>query len=437
MTSLGRYQILEELGRGAMGMVYLGKDPKINRTVALKCLRPHLSESNEGAVRRFQQEILALGRLIHPNIVTIFDVWEDPDSGSTYIIMEYIQGISLAQILKNNVPLSIDQIVRIGVQICNGLDFAHSKGVVHRDIKPGNILLTDDLYVTKIADFGIARLDNTAFTQTNHLTGTPLYMSPEQCRGETLDGRSDLFAVGTLLYELLTRQKAFQGDSATSIMHQVLNSTPYAPYLISDEVSEGFSAVVMEALEKDPERRFSSGLEMADALVTAIDETTATYSITGSLTEPALKKIDFLDTAPSLPSEDKIETTADDPPKVTQWPNAILWLSFILLGIIGIFFYFGMGANESSAPERHLTKPEQASPPILLGQVVFETTPEAADVSVDGQGKGRSPLSIDLPAGSHEILVTKEGYHDLEATIDVSSGEKIPIHLKLLKEGKQ
>ena len=228
MTRLGRYEIIDEIGRGAMGIVYLGRDPRINRSVALKCLRGNLVDGKSGA-RRFQQEMRALGRLIHPNIVTIFDAGEDRETGLSYIVMEYVAGPPLIRLIRNGTVFPPGQVVEIGLQICGGLDFAHTKGVIHRDIKPGNILYSGDRQTVKITDFGIARLDRIGLTQTDRLTGTPQYMSPEQARGETLDGRSDLFSVGVLLYELLTGEKPFKGESLTAVMHQVLNHTPYPP----------------------------------------------------------------------------------------------------------------------------------------------------------------------------------------------------------------
>ncbi len=496
MASSGRYEIIRELGHGAMGIVSLGKDPKINREVALKCLRPEILEAHESAGRRFQQEILALGRLIHPNIVTIFDVWEDPISGSTYIVMEYVEGVSLAELLKKRQTLSLSQVVSIGIQICEGLDFAHSRDVIHRDIKPGNILLSRDLSMAKITDFGIARLDDLGMTQTDRLTGTPQYMSPEQCRGEHLDGRSDLFAVGALLYELLTREKAFQGDSITSVMHQVLTQMPYAPYLIDDQIPEDVSAVVMQALEKKPAARFATGLDMADALETAMQSvSTGTFSLTR--TNPgSLDKTETLDTG----SLDIVE----DASVVGFWRSPIFLSSLLALISLGALFFFWMGPSssvsevatdsietpssedpsssagkaslnpasphqdeaairEKKAPEvkKQIKKvsvaptpsepksmqvpsfqedPLQTVPPTVnlaspaTGEVVFATTPSGAEILINGDLVGFSPVSIDLPAGSHELLVSKKGYHALEATIDVPSGEKVPINLQLLEE---
>ncbi|NOY85417.1 MAG: protein kinase [Nitrospirae bacterium] len=488
MATSGRYEIIRELGHGAMGIVYLGKDPKINREVALKCLRPHILEAHESAGRRFQQEILALGRLIHPNIVTIFDVWEDPVSGSTYIVMEYVEGISLAELLKEKRSLSCSDVVNIGIQICEGLDFAHSREVIHRDIKPGNILLSRDLSVAKITDFGIARLDDLGMTQTDRLTGTPQYMSPEQCRGEHLDGRSDLFAVGVLLYELLTREKAFRGDSITSVMHQVLTQMPYAPYLIDDDIPEGLSAVVMQALEKAPDARFATGLDMADALETTMESaSTRTFSLTR--TKPgSMDKTETLSTA-------SLDVVADAK-GAGFWRYQMLLFPSIVLVSLGALFIFWMKSpssvtqvptdaievpfevpssedesssagkaalKEKKAPEQKKqikkvsVKPTPIAPkpikplplaeetlhaeppgvdfePVMTGEVVFATIPSGAEILINGDLVGFSPVSINLPAGPYELLVSKKGYHALEATIDVPSGEKVPINLQLLEE---
>ncbi len=480
MTTSVRYQIIEEIGRGAMGIVYLGKDPKINRDVALKCLRPHILEAHESAGKRFQQEILALGRLIHPNIVTIFDVWEDPASNNTYIVMEYVEGTSLAQLIKEKSPFSAEEVVYIGVEICKGLHFAHSKEVVHRDIKPANVLLSEDLSTVKITDFGIARLDSIGLTQSDHLAGTPQYMSPEQCRGETLSGRSDLFAVGALLYEMLTYQKAFQGDSVTGIMHKILTHTPYPPYLVSDDASEALSAVVMQALEKDADKRFSSGFAMADALRVSLEETavdtdpsfqsTPSISSSHSMTEKIEHIGETAETRAAPLSPETLDTPERPVASETRIPRIekkargrrlpLMLLPIALLVVIGILYTLQLTPNTplkgpsdpksaGSAPQDKNRQPQSKptaapiprmrekidiKPQVLFGQVIFATSPSGADILINGINKGKSPVTLDLPAGSHDLLVSKKGYHALEATIDVPSGEKTPVTLKLLEE---
>ena len=265
MNMLGRYEILSELGRGGMGVVYSGRDPKIDRPVAIKCLHPNPGGGDEDK-KRFAKEMRALGRLIHQNIVTIFDADEDPVTGSAYIIMEYVEGRSLAQILSAGERLSIKQVREIGVQICMALDFAHEKGIVHRDMKPGNVLLSAENQAVKLVDFGIARLEEEGFTQTSSFLGTPRYMSPEQCNGDTVEKRSDLFSASAVLYELLTLRKAFAGDSPAAIIHQVVTHRPDPPMRIAGEVPKDLNDAIMKGLEKKPSDRFTSCKEMARAI---------------------------------------------------------------------------------------------------------------------------------------------------------------------------
>lgn len=408
MSLMGRYEIVREIGRGAMGIVYLGKDPKIDRSVALKCLRPNLIEEQEEAKKRFQREALALGRLIHPNIIQIFDAGEDPASGAAYIVMEYLEGISLAEIAKSGEPLSLAQSTEIAIQVCHALDFAHSKGVVHRDIKPGNVLLSPDLKKVKVTDFGIARLDGVGQGQTGRLWGTPQYMSPEQCRGEKLDGRSDLFAVGALLYELLTHRKAFPGENIAAVMRGVLAETPVAPELISPEIPKKLSDAVMMALEKNAGERFSSGLEMATALAAA--------KAPASIYPPSSNEGPTLDL-------DKAAEAGKGKRTNGLWTWALLSILFgavPLLGLlrfsvpVGLLVPFGAGTKQ--------------------GEVDFITTPDGAEIWVDGAKKGMTPLTLALPAGDHELRVTKQGHHPLEATLNILPAKKVPVDLKLTKE---
>jgi serine/threonine protein kinase len=405
MNPIGRYEVLKEIGRGAMGIVYLGRDPKIDRLVAIKCLRPRLINEQAEAKHRFQQEILALGRLIHPNIVTIFDAGEDPTTEREFIVMEYVEGVSLAELLKKGEDLSPDQIRLIGIQICHALDLAHSKGVIHRDIKPANILLSPDLNLAKVTDFGIARLDRGNTPETDRLLGTPQYMSPEQYRGEGLDGRSDLFSVGALLYELLTRQKPFPGEDMTAVIHRVLTKTPPPPTLISPGIPQQLSDVAMKALEKEPDQRFSSGKEMAGALRSEM-----------SRKNPGNEGSTLV--LPSMREKNRSEI-----PSFRKRGRLILVL--IALSLAGI-----LGALKLE----ETLKPKTVAGLLKQGKVSLSTLPTGAEILINGERKGISPLTIELPAGSHELEVTKAGHHPLEATINVLPEQEVPIDLKLSKE---
>ncbi|HEX6177021.1 MAG TPA: serine/threonine-protein kinase, partial [Thermoanaerobaculia bacterium] len=214
---LGRYEVVRELGKGAMGIVYLAKDPVIGRLVALKTIRP-ASNFDDDEVKEFQQRFIreaqAAGILNHPSIVTVFDIGQDDATGTNFIAMEYVEGYNLKEVLSQGRALSFDQIGELIAQVGDALDFAHSKGIVHRDVKPANIILLDNNRA-KIMDFGIAKIASGGgnLTTTGQFLGTPNYMAPEQIKGLPVDGRTDLFALGICLYECLTRRKPFGGDS--------------------------------------------------------------------------------------------------------------------------------------------------------------------------------------------------------------------------------
>jgi serine/threonine protein kinase len=260
MPKIGRYQIVGELGRGAMGVVYRAIDPNIGRTVALKTtlLEADAMERDE-LLRRFRNEAHAAGQMNHPNIVTIHDA--DEFNGLFYIAMEYLEGETLQDLMTEKHLISTEQIVEIAKQVAAGLDYAHSMKVVHRDIKPANIMISRQK-VAKIMDFGISKSVGT-LTRTGQILGTPYYMSPEQVMGLPLDGRSDLFSFGVVLYELATGARPFGGDTVATIIYKIINETPPPPCELQMEVHPGLSAVITRCLEKKPEDRYQNGAEIA------------------------------------------------------------------------------------------------------------------------------------------------------------------------------
>ena len=262
----GRYQILREVGRGAMGVVYEARDPNIGRVVALKVLRQDRI-TTEKFVNRFLKEAKVVGRLSHPRIVTIYDVGED--QGTIYIAMEFLEGIPLSDLI-NNKRFDADEVVELGIQIASALEYAHQKGVVHRDIKPSNIIVSPDGQI-KITDFGIAHIEDataTLQTQAGEIMGTPAYMSPEQVQGNPVDCRSDLFSLGIILYELSTGTRPFggEGKGMATIFNEIMLVTPHEPHKESPPIPKGLSKIIMKALEKEPGKRFQSGIELANAL---------------------------------------------------------------------------------------------------------------------------------------------------------------------------
>jgi len=267
---LGRYEIVRELGKGAMGIVYLAKDPLIGRLVALKTIRPSAHADDEDTrefQQRFVREAQAAGILNHPSIVTVHDIGQDEPSGMSFIAMEYVEGQNLKEVLAQGRPLSFEQAADVCAQVAEGLDFAHAKGIVHRDVKPANIILLEGNRA-KITDFGIAKITSGVanLTTTGQFLGTPNYMAPEQIKGTPVDGRSDIFSLGICLYECLTHRKPFGGDSLTSISYKIVHE-PFPPlHEINPTIPEGFADVVSHCLEKDPAKRFQRGRDLANAL---------------------------------------------------------------------------------------------------------------------------------------------------------------------------
>src|ERR1700678_91731 len=260
----GRYEILAELGRGAMGVVYKARDPKINRVVAVKTISlVGQSPEKEAEYReRFFREAEAAGRLSHPGIVTICDMGEEPDTHAPYIVMEYVGGQSLETLLsQDGHKLPMDRALQLALELAEALDCAHGQGVVHRDLKPANVLLTDDGHA-KIADFGVAKLNLANHTLAGRALGTPAYMSPEQLNGETVDGRSDLFSLGVVLYTVLTGYRPFQGNSAVTVSFKVVNREPIAATLLNTELPPGLDYIISRAMAKDPAERYQRGMEM-------------------------------------------------------------------------------------------------------------------------------------------------------------------------------
>ena len=271
LSTIGKYEIRRELGRGAMGVVYEGYDPMIKRIVALKTIRADqlAGENAEAAIARFRREAQAAGRLSHTNIVSIYDIGED--AGTWYIAMEFIKGRELKNYFEANERFGPADIVRIMTQILDALGYSHRLGVIHRDIKPANVILLPDGGV-KVADFGIAHIESSNMTQAGTVMGTPSYMSPEQIMGLPVDGRSDLFSCGVILYQFLTGERPFAG-SATATMHKVLEEDPLPPSRFNVQVPGAMDAVVRKALAKRPDERYATADEFAAALRNAAQTT--------------------------------------------------------------------------------------------------------------------------------------------------------------------
>jgi serine/threonine protein kinase len=268
-TLSGRYELGGRLGSGGMSNVYQATDRILERTVAVKILAEHLSD-DERFVERFRREALAVAKLIHPNIVQVYDT--GVDEGRHYIVMEYSSGRSGAQILQRQGPLGFETAAEIGAQSCAGLDYAHRRGIIHRDVKPGNLMIVGGPVgggpmTVKLTDFGIARaIEQTRITQVGSVVGTAAYLAPEQVRGEEATPATDVYALGVVIYQFLTGRLPYEGSSLAELAVRQQNERPLPPSAYNDQVSETLGAAVLRALEGDPSRRYGSADELAGGL---------------------------------------------------------------------------------------------------------------------------------------------------------------------------
>ncbi len=268
LTKVGKYEIVERVGVGGFGTVYKGRDPFIKRLVAIKTCQ----SDEEEIKKRFFREAEFAGNLHHPNITTIYDFGVTED-GTPYIVQEFLTGEDLDRLLKRKVLLSLNRKVRILLDVCEGLGYAHAAGIIHRDIKPSNIRILDDGTV-KIMDFGIAKsmISPSTLTQTGITLGTASYLAPEQIRGETLDARTDLFSLGVVAYEIFAGQKPFGGDHISTVLYKIMNETPPRPCELDPQIPPALDRAVLRALEKDRANRYATCSEMKSDLASALKQ---------------------------------------------------------------------------------------------------------------------------------------------------------------------
>lgn len=415
----GRYEVRSMIGRGGMAQVHLGFDTRLSRVVAIKMLRTDLARDSIFQTR-FRREAQAAASLNHPNIVAVYDTGEEdvttPD-GSTvsvpYIVMEYVEGHTVRDLLAGGAPVPIDEAVEIISGVLSALEYSHVHGLVHRDIKPGNIMLTN-IGKIKVMDFGIARAltdSQATMTQTNAVVGTAQYLSPEQAHGDPVDARSDIYSTGCVLFELLTGQPPFKGDSAVAVAYQHVSEIPPKPSSITSDVPDSIDRVVLKALAKNRDDRYSSAEEMrADlnraargALVMA-PETDSWQAPATQVMSPATMTMPAATMPPPAPAYDtqtmaRIDTLEEEPKK-KRWPIALL-IVVALAMIGGLVWWF---ATNSAEPEV-----EQVPVPTVVGQTqeqAIATLKEAglefaiASTEASSEIPANSVISSDPEAGT-------------------------------------
>ena len=386
ISHLGRYEIIDELGQGAMGIVYKAKDPLIDRTLAIKTISLNLAlDEKDEYEARFYQEAKAAGRLSHPNIVTVYDVGKSGDVA--YIAMEFLEGRELRDVLKDNKRLPVSQVLDIIIQVASGLDYAHEHGIVHRDVKPSNIMVMRE-GVVKITDFGIARMASaTVQTQVGVVLGTPKYMSPEQVLGKTIDHRADIFSLGVMLYEMLAGQAPFIGDTISAVMYQTMNTVPPPPSALNPDVPDMLNFIVAKALAKGVDERYQNAKKLADDLRACRD----------ALPRSGTKGVAPATNAPTLSATSAAKQTVADVEKTNPAVNRGLSNNFDSFG--ATMRLAAMTAPEDAeevAKTLKLTRPQDAikqAAPQTDKPKVAAATAKRPDSSQSGSGKKVAPGS--------------------------------------------
>jgi serine/threonine protein kinase len=383
VEQIGRYRILDELGRGATGVVYRAQDPAINRVIAIKTIR--LSDFTDEAERdrlreRLFREAQSAGILSHPNIVTIYDISEE--NGLAYIFMEFVDGPPLEKILNSTEPLLPDGVLSILRQIALALDYAHKKGIVHRDIKPANILIHEST-LAKITDFGVAKILSQQMTQSGVMMGTPNYMSPEQVQGHAVDGRADQFSLAVIAYEILTGEKPFVADHLPSLLYRIVREDPVPPQRLNPTLSPQVEVVLRKALSKSASDRYPTAVEFVEALADAVNANpswhplprsgaqnlptigggaalhhTSAPASTISMSESAPEPVRATHVLPTRPVRE------DDAESGNPLLKSLLWM-LVGIGLVGLVLFGAQKFlfNRNSEPVATTESPTAPSPP--------------------------------------------------------------------------
>lgn len=409
IEKLGRYVIVEEIGQGAMGVVYKAVDPLIDRTVAIKTINLDLSkEELENFEKRFQREVQSAGKLNHPNIVTVYDVGRT--EGVAYMAMEFLEGKELREILDSGVVLPIEKISHIASQVAEGLGFAHERGIVHRDVKPANVMVMKNGLV-KITDFGIAQMSSASRTMSGMVMGSPKYMSPEQVVGQAVDGRSDIFSLAVVLYEMLTGKTPFAGDNISAIMYQILNDEPIPPKAFNQNIPDAINYIVLKALAKHPDKRYQNAKDMARDLkryktmeVPAVGETLPSTERMERRALPRDSEIDATQIMPSALLQGTETTFSKSLTNHDGWWNTQRFLLYAAIPAMIVTF----------AAVVTLSKTHDLTPPVLEAKnqptPILATAPSKIEISPPAPQVFSPPLTEQAGEGNPQknVLLAAE-----------------------------
>src|ERR1700674_1984536 len=419
----GRYELSHLVARGGMAEVYRAHDQLLDRPVALKVLFPELSV-DRSFVERFRREAQAAANLSHPNIVPVFDWGED--SGTYFIVMEFIDGRPLSSILKTAGPLSADRTADIGAHVAAALGYAHKHGVIHRDVKPGNVLITDEGQV-KVTDFGIARAINTeeSLTQTGAVMGTATYFSPEQAEGVGVDARSDIYSLGVVLFEMVTGRPPFLGDTPVAVASKHVRDHAPAPRELNPSIPPTFEAIILKSMAKNPEHRYATAEELrADLLrfnegrtVLAMDDATALLAVAGTTAVVgAAAGMDVTQSVAATTPEEEAEE--EEGPNRTRTYAIILAVLVLLLLVAGYFLARNLGYLGGSAS---FNLPSVTGQPVA--QATSKLTQDGLVVRTTSQISSTSPGTVLSTNPSANSLVKKGD----TVTLTVSVAQQVTV----------
>ncbi len=442
-----RYKVTARIGAGGMGAVYKARQVGMDRSVGIKVMLREYTQ-DERIVKRFKVEALAVSRLNHPNTVRIYDFGQ-MDTGDLYIAMEFLDGKPLDSVLDQTGPMSVNTALHIIKQLASSLAEAHSKGIVHRDLKPENIFLVtvgNDPYFVKVLDFGVAKLKEGdkrlgTLTQTGAIFGTPKYMAPEQCRGKEVDGRTDIYAMGVILYQLLTGQVPFSGDSPLAIMLQHVQNKPKPPTLLKPEldIPNEVEEIVMKCLEKDPNARYQSAGEFL-AAISAAEAMLGNRYAHVVYVEPSVRDARKKAARSEAPTVYDTGYMAEKggARKSNKWLIMALVL-VVAAGTGGIYWAYTAKHKRRHVRTRTVVVPREKTviKPVIVEKppqevtVHLDTTPTGAVVRIDGKDVGRTPFKGMYKRSAKVIQVTldKKGYKP--KTIAVNLGESAFIRTQL------